>query len=126
MRRLTLTLAALVVVALAGTTASASAASSETCENSGSIKLSPGLSNTPQVQNISIKGQLKNCTGEEAPFTGGKYTAHLKTTEAVTCATLSGSSATTGTVVIKWTPSGGGNSHGSFSLPLTELATTIG
>lgn len=125
MRRLTLTLAALVVLALAGTTASAGAATTESCENNATVKLSPGLSNTAQVQNISIKGTLSNCTGEEAPFTSGKYLAHLKTTEAVTCATLGSSSATTGTIVIKWTPKGSGNSNGSFSMALTELPTTL-
>lgn len=124
MRKMTFALVAVVALALASGTASASAAT-ETCENNATVKLSPGLSNTAQVQNILIKGSLSNCTGEEAPYTSGKYVAHLKTAEAVTCATLAGSSATTGTAVIKWTPKGAGNSNGSFSVPLTELPTTV-
>jgi hypothetical protein len=125
-RRFILSSALLVVVALGATSASASAATTESCENNASIKLSPGLTNTPTVQNISIKGTLTNCTGEEPTVTSGKYVAHLKTTEPVTCAVLAGPGApATGTVVIKWTPKGQGNSMGTFDLSLTELPTTI-
>jgi hypothetical protein len=117
----------LAVAALGATSASAGAATTETCENNASIKLSPGLSATPQVQNISVKGTLTNCTGEEATVTGGKYVAHLKTTEPVTCAALAGpGDPDTGTIVIKWSPKGHGNSMGSFTMPLTEQPTTIG
>ena len=36
----------------------------ETCEqNQGSIKLSPGLSETPHVQTITVKGELGSCDG---------------------------------------------------------------
>jgi hypothetical protein len=125
-RRLILSSALLAVVALGATSASANAATTETCENNASVKLSPGLSNTPTVQNISVKGTLTNCTGEEATVTSGKYVAHLKTSEPVTCAVLAGSGAATGTVVLKWTPKGHGNSLGSFSMALTELPTEIG
>jgi hypothetical protein len=119
--------AVLAVAAVGASSASASAATTETCENNASIKLSPGLSNTPQIQNISVKGTLTNCTGEGGTVTSGKYVAHLKTTEPVTCAVLAGSGAAdTGTIVIKWSPKGQGNSMGSFTMPLTEQPTAIG
>lgn len=127
MRRLILCSALLVVLALGATSASANAATTETCETNASVKLSPGLTNTPTVQNISIKGTLTNCAGEEATVTGGKYVAHLKTAEPVTCAVLAGPGApATGTIVIKWTPKGQGNSMGTFSTSLTEQPTAIG
>lgn len=101
--------------------APASAAEGTTCSgNSGSIKLSPGLSESAQVQNISIKGSLSGCTGA---VTSAKYVAHLKTTDPVSCTALSSTGeAATGTIVIKWSPKGQGNSNGTFSMPLTELA----
>jgi hypothetical protein len=96
----------------------------ETCEqNSGTIKLSPGLSETPQVQDITIKGTLAGCDGPAEP-TGATYVAHLKTTEEVTCSTLSSLSAepttTSVSLVVKWSPKGAGNSHGTLVMPLTE------
>lgn len=112
------------VTLLAATAASASAESTTCAGNSGSIKLSPGLSETPTVQNISIKGTLSGCTG--STVTGGKYVAHLKTTHPVTCAALSSAGEpTTGTIVIKWSPKGQGNSNGTFSMPLTETTVPI-
>jgi hypothetical protein len=98
----------------------------ETCEaNSGTIKLSPGLSETPHVQNITVKGRLSGCDGssEGAEAT---YVDHLKTTEEVTCSTLSSLSAepTTSAVslVVKWVPKGAGVSHGTLVMALTEAA----
>jgi hypothetical protein len=107
---------------LAGTAASASAATTA-CETSGTIKLSPGLSNTPQVQNVSVKGTLSNCSGVESTVTAGKYVAHFKTAEPVTCAVLTGAGAPEAgsNVVIKWSPKGQGNSMGTFTLPVTEV-----
>ncbi len=101
----------------------------ETCEqNSGTIKLSPGLSETPQVQDITIKGTLSGCDGPAEP-TGATYVAHLKTTEEVTCSTLSSISAepttTSVSLVVKWSPKGTGNSHGALVVPLTEVGTTL-
>jgi hypothetical protein len=117
-----------VVVALAGpvalmgvSAASASAAGTTCTGNSGWIKLSPGLSESAQVQNVSIKGTLSGCTG--STVTKGSYVAQLKTTHAVTCAALAGAGEpATGSIVIKWSPKGQGNSMGTFSMPLTALA----
>ncbi len=101
----------------------------ETCEqNSGTIKLSPGLSETPQVQNITVRGALKGCDGPAEP-TEATYVAHLKTNEEVTCSTLSSLSAEPTTTpvsfVVKWSPKGSGNSHGSLVLPLSEAGGTF-
>jgi hypothetical protein len=103
--------------------ASASAATTTCAGNAGTIKLSPGLSDTPQVQNITIKGTLSECSGEGSTVTGAKYVAHLKTAEAVTCAALTGAGAAEegGTIVVKWSPKGQGNSLGAFTMPLTEV-----
>ncbi len=109
--------------ALVGT-ASASA-DSTTCNTSGTIKLSPGLSTTPQVQNVSIKGSLAECASVESEVTSGKYVAHFKTAEPVTCSTLTGAgtgaAAEENKIVLKWKPSGGGNSQGTFSVNITEV-----
>jgi hypothetical protein len=113
----------LLCAAISATTASASAATAS-CETSGSIKLSPGLSAAAQVQNVTIKGTLKGCVGEESTVTTGKFEAHYKTAEPVTCATLTGAgaAAANSNIVVKWAPKGQGNSMGSFSMPLTEVA----
>jgi hypothetical protein len=102
--------------------APASASAATTCSgNSATVKLSPGLQESAQVQNITVKGTLSGCTG--AGVTGAAYVAHLKTTSAVSCAALSSAGeAATGSIVIKWSPKGQGNSNGTFSMPLTAMA----
>jgi hypothetical protein len=118
MRKIVLTMAIAALGVLGATTASASAAPNATCNYAGNVKLSPGLSNTAKTQNITIKGTLSGCTGEEPAVTSGTYVAHLKTTEPVTCTALTTApAATEGTIVLKW---GIGNSHGTFSEPLNE------
>jgi hypothetical protein len=97
----------------------------ETCEQSqGTIKLAPGLTETPHVQNITVKGALKACDGGK-DVTAATYVAHLKTTEAVTCSALTSISAepttTPVSLVVKWSPTQGGTSGGTFVMPLTEL-----
>jgi hypothetical protein len=96
----------------------------ETCEqNSGTIKLTPGLSETPSLQEITVKGALKLCDGPAEP-TEATYVAHLKTNEEVTCSTLDSLSAepTTDAVsfVVKWLPLGSGKSVGQLLVPLNE------
>lgn len=97
----------------------------ETCEqDSGTIKLSPGLTETPHVQSITVKGQLRGCDGPAEP-TEGTYVAHLTTSEEVTCSTLASISAepttTSTSFLVKWSPKGTGNSHGRLVIPLTEI-----
>ena len=55
------------VAAIAMTGAASASADTTTCSNTGTIKLSPGLSNTAQVQNVTIKGKL---TGSASFFWG--------------------------------------------------------
>ena len=94
------------------------------CEqNSGTIKLSPGLSETPHVQNITVKGTLTNCAGESG-VESASYVDHMKTIGEVTCSVLSSLSAEPTTeavsLALKWAPKELGKSHGSLVLPLTE------
>ena len=88
--------------------------------NSGTIKLSPGLTDTPAVQTMKIKGTLTGCGGDT--FTGATYTATLKTEGPVSCSVLKGAGeAGTGSAKYKWTPKTK-SSTGTLSLPLTETA----
>jgi hypothetical protein len=101
----------------------------EVCEqDGGTIKLTPGLTETPHAQEIVVKGILKGCDGPAEP-TEGTYVAHLVTTEEVTCSTLQSISAepTTAAVslVAKWLPLGLGRSHGALVMPLTEVGGAI-
>jgi hypothetical protein len=98
----------------------------ETCEqNQGTIKLAPGLDETPHVQSITIKGELKGCDGSKE-ITEGTYVAQLKTTEEVTCSTLTSFSAepttTPVSLTVKWTPKESGTSKGALIMPLTEMS----
>jgi hypothetical protein len=122
--RYLLTLIAVALGTFGVSAVSANAATTTCAGNTGTIKLSPGLSQSPQVQNITVKGRLSECAGEGSTVTGATYVAHLKTTEPVTCSALTGPGALDaegGTIVIKWSPKGEGNSLGSFSMPLTEV-----
>lgn len=97
----------------------------EICEqSSGTIKLSPGLTGTPHVQNVTVKGALKGCDGS-AEFTEGTYVAHFKTTEEVTCSTLSNISSepttTPVSLVVKWAPKNLASSHGALLMAVSEV-----
>ncbi|HUH81417.1 MAG TPA: fibronectin type III domain-containing protein [Solirubrobacteraceae bacterium] len=99
--------------------------SGEVCEeDQGSIKLSPGLTETPHVQTITVKGELGSCDGP-LNIEGAKYVAHLKTVGEVTCSVLTSLSTepTTESVqlAVKWLPAESGTSHGSLLLPITEV-----
>jgi hypothetical protein len=121
--RLSVVAALIAPLAMMGVSAApASAAGGTVCSNSGSIKLSPGLEEAAHVQNITIKGTLSGCTG--GTVTSGKYVAQLKTTSAVSCAALSSAGeAATGSIVVKWSPKGGGNSQGTVTMPLTSSSS---
>lgn len=108
---------AAVVSPLGVVAAPASAAGTACSANSGSVTFSPGLtSGTAKVQNIVIKGSLGGCTG--STVTSATYVAKLKTSKPVTCGSLTGETAA-GSVVIKWSPKGQGNSNGSLTLTTT-------
>jgi YVTN family beta-propeller protein len=91
----------------------------ESCTgNTGTVTLSPGLTDTAKIQTMKIKGTLTGCTG--TPFTGATYTATLKTAGPVSCSVLTGASeAATGAAKYKWTPKAKA-STGTLSMPLTE------
>jgi hypothetical protein len=102
-------------------TSSASASPSATCTGAnGKIKLSPGLTEKAAVQNITVKGELTGCSGEEAQPTY-RYQIHAKTAEAVTCSALTSGalSGAESTIKIKTTE---GNSSGEVSFELIEGA----
>ncbi len=86
--------------------------------NTGTVKLSPGLSSTAAVQTMKIKGTLTECAGK--PFAEVEYTAKLRTAAAVSCSVLTAAGEpATGAATYKWTPSTKA-SKGTLSLLLTE------
>lgn len=99
----------------------------ETCShNHGKISLTPGLSEKPAVQAVTVTGEMSGCEGPVG-FESGKYTAHLTTTEEVTCSALSSASLEgmkAKSFVIKWLPLEEGSSKGSLILPLSEAPLT--
>lgn len=113
--------------ALVGT-ASASA-DSTSCNTAGSIKLSPGLTTTPTVQNVTVKGSLSECVSVESEATEGKFLAHFKTAEAISCATLAsggvGAAAEENKIVLKLKPKEGGNPQGTFSTEVREGSSPL-
>jgi hypothetical protein len=127
--------AALLALVLAGALASTSYAAdtgSLCAQNESSkLKLSPGLQapagpeekSTAHVQNITIKGVVKGCTG--STVTEASYVAHLKTNGPVDCSVLATGETAEGTIVMKWKPKGQGNSHGTIDMELIGGATTI-
>jgi hypothetical protein len=87
--------------------------------NTGTITISPGLTNVAKVQTVKVKGTLSGCTGEA--FTTVKYTATLKT-GAVSCSVLKGAGEpASGAVSYAWTPKAKA-SKGTLGLPLSESA----
>lgn len=97
----------------------APASAGTTCSGgSATITLSPGLTNSPKVQTVKVKGSLSGCTGQ---VTSAKFKANLKTAEPVTCAALSGAGvAATGAISMTWLPRFSGGSEGTLNIPLTE------
>jgi len=114
---------AMAALALAGS-ASANAASTS-CSAGGSIKLSPGLTSEPQVQNVTIKGTLSGCESSESKATEGKFDAHFKTAQPIDCEALTnggvGAAAEENKIIIKLNKKKHmGNSQGTFSVNITE------
>jgi hypothetical protein len=131
--KLSLLAAAATTIGLLAAVAGSASADSITCEISGSIKLSPGLSETPTVQNVGItahKGaKLAGCTGTGTTVTGGSVHVVAKTKEAITCKALTESGAaleSANDAIFKWAPKGTENSTGSLNLPITEMAASLG
>jgi len=93
--------------------------------NTGTIKMTPGLTETEAVQSITIKGTLSGCEGPNVPESG-TYTVKEKTTEPVTCSYLQSSAATptttVGTLAVKWLPLEEGTSKGTLTVPVSEVS----
>jgi hypothetical protein len=88
--------------------------------NSGTVKLSPGLTDDPVFQSVQIKGTLTGCTGEA--FTEASYSATLTTTSRVACPALTGSgTAAFGSTKFAWEPKVK-TTTGTSSTALTETA----
>ena len=86
--------------------------------NSGTVVLSPGLTDTPVAQTMKIKGTLTGCSGEQ--FKKAKYIATLKTGGPVSCTVLQVAGETAaGAAKYTWTPKAKA-SAGTLSMPLTE------
>ncbi|MEO7734733.1 MAG: hypothetical protein ABIY55_27510, partial [Kofleriaceae bacterium] len=76
---------ALVVLAVAGVTVSASsadAASSATCTGSSAVSYSPGLTNTPQNLSWTIADTYSSCTSTDTSLTAGAYSGGFALTGA--------------------------------------------
>jgi Glycine rich protein len=87
---------------------------------SGKLTLSPGLTDTPAVQTVKIKGTLTGCAGR--PFAAASYTATLKTAAAVACSALTESGQTaSGAAKLAWTPKAKAT-KGTLLMLLTEAA----
>ncbi|HEY4428938.1 MAG TPA: fibronectin type III domain-containing protein [Solirubrobacteraceae bacterium] len=98
----------------------------DTCTiNHGKITLTPGLTETPALQSITVSGELSGCEGRNVPESG-KYTVKEKSTEEWACAQLQSASAepttTTGTLTVKWLPLEEGTSKGTLTVPVSETA----
>jgi hypothetical protein len=89
--------------------------------------LTPGLTETPALQSITVSGELSGCEGRNVPESG-KYTVKEKSTEEWACAQLQSASAepttTTGTLTVKWLPLEEGTSKGTLTVPVSETATS--
>jgi alpha-tubulin suppressor-like RCC1 family protein len=90
--------------------------------SAGTVRLLPGLSSTPAVQTMKIKGTLTGCTGE--PFAEMTFKAALQTAGAVSCSVLKGGGgAASGAATYKGTPKAKhSRESGTLGLLLTETS----
>jgi hypothetical protein len=105
------------------TAASCASVGSEppTCTGStGTLTLSPGLTNTPAAQTVKVKGAMSGCTG--GPFAEVKYSAKLKTAGMVGCSVLKAAGEpASGAAKLKWTPKAKpATSTGTLAMLLSE------
>jgi hypothetical protein len=92
--------------------------------NSGTVKLAPGLSETPAIQTVTVKGRLTECEGGPE---GGTYTTKFTTSGPVSCELLAGKeeiAPVASALSIKWLPAEEGNSKGTIVFPLGEGSLT--
>ena len=87
---------------------------------SGKVALSPGLTETPAVQTVTVKGTIGECSGGPE---SASYTTKFTTSGPVTCALLTGAEAipaSTAPLTIKWLPTEEGTSKGTISLSIGQ------
>lgn len=95
----------------------------ECTADAGTIKLAPGLTDTPTVQTVTFKAKLHDCVGKV--FTEAAVTATLKTTSPVSCAALSEGELATGTATYKWKPRANPvTSSGPLSITLSQAPSS--
>jgi hypothetical protein len=100
-------------------TALAYAEEGENCSaGSGRIKVSPALSESPQVVRLTFRGNVGPCTGK---YVSARFTAVVQTTGAVQCSALtSGGEPTNGGAALSWQRKIEFTSIGSeFMIPFT-------
>jgi YVTN family beta-propeller protein len=96
----------------------------ECASNTGTIKLSPGIRETPAVQTVKLKGVLSGCEGEG--FTEVTYKATIKTSVAASCSSLKEPSTPSGgSGKFKWNPKKAWATPGVLSLALTEMPGAV-
>ncbi len=105
------------------------AAAKATCShNAGKATYGPGLTDTPTVQTIKLKGSLSGCSG--AAYTAATYTAALRTNGPIACSTLTSDPGepANGTISIKWRPKGkASSSTGTIAIDVTSVPNaTVG
>ncbi len=88
--------------------------------DSGTVKLSPGLTATPTTQAVTVKGRLSECEGGPE---AASFTAKFTTSGPVSCELLFGTEEVTSgssPLSVKWLPAEEGSSKGTIVFPLGE------
>ncbi len=89
----------------------------------GLVSFWPGVTNSARAQNVVFLGLLHGCTGD---VTDAALVGHLpRGGGKLTCADLAAGTqgSATGTLVIKWSPRGTGNSHAAITVSGTGPGT---
>ena len=90
-------------------------------QNEGTMAYSPGLTDSPAVQKVTIKGILSGCAG--GAYASAKYTATLLTANPASCGTLGSplGEPASGKLTIRWQPeTKGTTSIGKMTLDVTS------
>jgi hypothetical protein len=134
-RRLSVVAGAIGALGLAGVLAASASAESIECKFIASVRLSPGLTEQPQVQHIRISGGAQgfcDASSEATPGTEGRegwFHAQLSTAEPVTCAVLKGPgapSSTSSRLRIQWVRGFEGISLGTLTMPFGDTSVSLG
>ena len=99
--------------------------------NQGKAAYSPGLTDTPAVQMVKLKGNLSGCSGSN--YTSATYTATLRTNGPIACNAMTGNPGepASGALSVKWRPKGKATSStgtitiNATSVPNAAIAGTL-